>query len=102
MITQTSPGTEELIVTTICLAFPFLIPTYTVWNHPNWKGFLLGTLTLYGFMLMAIYFLLERYLPGSLGGLAYPLWLVTGWLWSAMYCALVLSLRIAFPRLPKL
>ena len=101
MIALVSPDAEEVIVTMISLAFPFLIPTYTVWKHPNWKGFLLGALALYGFMLMAIHFLLGRYPSGGPGGLAFPLWLVTGWLWSAVYCALLWSLRTAFPRLPK-
>ena len=101
MIAQVSPGTEEVVVTTISLAFPLFIPTYTVWRHANWKGFLLGTFALYGFMLMAIYFVLNRYPSEGPGMLALPLWLVTGWLWSAGYCALLWSLRTTFPSPPK-
>ena len=79
---------EPLIVISIYVLV-LLVPTYTAWTHPNWKGILLGTLTLWAFWSLAQLFLIGRYGTGGPAGVLLVLWLLTGWLWSAGYCSVV-------------
>ena len=83
----------ELIVVFIGLLFPFVIPTYSAWTHPNWKGVVLGAVTLWLFLFFALVLLIDRYGTGGPAALMTGLWALTGWLWSILYCALVCVVR---------
>src|SRR5262245_43155164 len=79
----------ESLVTFVVLFATFVIPTYTVWKYPNWKGVLLGALTLWIFLFLAVAFLIGQYGTGGPAGIGLWLWALTGWLWSGGYCFVV-------------
>lgn len=79
----------ELLVIVVVFLATLVIPTYAAWKHPNWKGVLLGALTLWIFMILAQAFLIGQYGTGGPAGAVYVIWLLTGWLWSAGYCLVV-------------
>jgi hypothetical protein len=86
---------DERIVTAVMLVLPLILPTYTAWAHPNWKGVLLGGVTLWLFLLLAIAFLIGRYGSGGPGGIGLALWMVGGWFPSLVYCLFVAGIRSA-------
>jgi hypothetical protein len=86
---------EEPIVTFLALLLPFIIPTLTAWKHPNWKGILLGALTLWIFLALALTLLLGRYGTEGPGGAIFALWILGGLPISAIYCGGVRALRRA-------
>lgn len=80
---------KELLVTIVVLIVPFFIPTYTAWTHPNWKGVLLGAVTLWAFLFLAMAFLIVSYGTGGPAAVMLGLWVLLGWLVSALYCGLI-------------
>jgi hypothetical protein len=86
---------EELIFTALGLLLPPIIPTLTAWSHPNWKGVILGALTLWVFVILAEVFLLGRYGTGGPGGIGLVLWVIGGLPVSVIYCWTVLKIRRA-------
>jgi hypothetical protein len=72
----------------ILLIAPFIIAATIAWGHPGWKGVLIATLTLWGFVAMAMVFVLAREGTGGPGGILFLLWVLTGWLWSAAFSSL--------------
>ncbi len=89
---------EENLATLIVWGISFAIPTYTVWTHPNWKGVLLGALTLWIYFLLSGVFLIGRYGTGGPAAAGALLWMVAGWLPSGFYCLVVLMVSHAFRR----
>ena len=79
----------ESLVTFVVLFVALVIPTYTGWKHANWKGVLVGAVTLWIFLFMAGAFLIGRYGTGGPAGIGLWLWALTGWLWSGGYCFVV-------------
>ena len=84
---------EEPIITAILLIAPFVLPSYTAWTHPNWKGVLVGALTLWLFLFLSQVFLIGRYGTGGPAGFMLVLWFWGGWLLSGIYCTVVASVR---------
>jgi hypothetical protein len=83
---------QELLITMTLLLFPFVIPMYTVWTHPNWKGVLLSAFVLWIFMTLAEVFLIGHYGTGGPAGLGLVIWIVLGLPFSAVFCMIFLGL----------
>jgi hypothetical protein len=84
---------EELIVTVLALLLPPIIPTLTAWSHPNWKGVVLGALTLWIFMALGEALVVGRYAGEGPAGLLLVLWVLAGLPVSLVYCWVVLKIR---------
>ncbi len=70
------------------LLLPFLIGGAIAWAQPGWKGVVVATITLWGFVAMAMATLLVLEGTGGPGGILFLLWVFTGWLWSAAFSSL--------------
>ena len=86
---------EEKIIVISILALTPILPTYTAWKHPNKKGVILSALTLWIFFFLAWVFLLNIYGTGGPAGALAGLWMITGWLWSGIYCSIISAIRRA-------
>ncbi len=84
---------EELLVTGVVLIFPFASAGFIAWSHANWKGALIGALTLWLFLFLGLVLLAGRYSEGGPGGAMVVLWMVSGWLFSGFFCVSVAGLR---------
>jgi hypothetical protein len=94
---------EEMVVFIAVVLISWGLPFYISWSHPNWKGWLIGLLTLWIFFLMGQVLLLGRYGSGGPGGAMMLLWLIGGWAVSAIFCGLVVTVRqkLSRPRTPS-
>lgn len=72
----------------VLLIAPFLLAAIIAWAHPGWKGVVIATLTLWGFVAMAMVYVLAREGTGGPGGILFLLWVFSGWLWSAAFSSL--------------
>jgi hypothetical protein len=84
---------EELFVTAAVYLFCFCVAGFVVWQHPNWKGLIAGTITLYIYVFMGIALVVGRYCVEGIGGAIFiPLWVLGG---IPMSCAFSFAVRAA-------
>lgn len=87
---------EERIAGAVVLVLFLILPTYTAWAHPNWKGVVLGGLTLWLFLFLAFAFILGRYGGGGPAAMGVGVWVLGGWFPSMFYSLCVAGIRSAW------
>jgi len=83
---------EELLFTALVYLFCFCVAGFVVWQHPNWKGLIARTITLYIYLFMGIVLVVGRYCQEGIGGLLVPAWVLTG---LPVSCAFSFAVRAA-------
>lgn len=84
---------EELLVTGAVYLFCPSVAGFIVWQHPNWKGLIASTITLYIFLFMGIALLVGRYSGEGPGGLLILLWMLGGLPMSCVFSFVVRAVK---------
>jgi hypothetical protein len=83
----------ELLVTVVVMVLPWAFATYIAWTHPDWKGTLLATLTLWLLGFLALVGLVTAFESSGPAGMGAGLWLIAGWIPARIYCSAVTQAR---------
>ncbi len=93
---------KDLLITAAALLVPFVIPCLTIWSHPNWKGVLLASITLWIFVGLSEIFLVAHYDSGGPAVAMFAVWVVGGLPASLILFAIAAWGRRRFRKAPAL
>jgi hypothetical protein len=88
----------ELLQTIALYGLCFGLSGFIAWQHPNWKGVIVSSLTLWFCFFLATSSLLAAYSTGGPGGAGLMIWMFGGWAPSIIFAGLsAVSRQALFP-----